>query len=125
MCEFFYRTSSSLKRSLKGVNFVALDSEVLCDQMTEMSSSAHFPFGLPCNLFEMPWRIMLFALLTRLLDYGCLTEAKHTFIPICISLNILLSKLGSVVHCELSWHSEAAYDLLLEEFFDSLRGYCG
>ena len=48
------KIASSPKRSLKGVNFVALDSEVLCDQMTEVSSSAHFPLGLPCNLFEMP-----------------------------------------------------------------------
>ena len=46
--------ASSSKRSLKGVNFIALDSEVLCDQMTEVSSSTHFPLGLPCNLFEMP-----------------------------------------------------------------------
>ena len=77
------RTASSSKRSLKGVNFVALESEVLCDQMTEGSSSAHFPFGLPCNLFEMPWRIVSFALSMRPLDCGCLTEVKHTFIPIC------------------------------------------
>ena len=34
-------------------------------------------------------------------------------------------KLGSVVYCEFSWHFEAAYDLLPEAFFDSLRGYCG
>ena len=40
-------------------------------------------------------------------------------------LEHLVVKLGSVVHCELSWHFETAYDLLLEEFFDSLRGYCG
>ena len=47
------RTTSSPKRSMKGVNFVALDLEVLCDQMTEVRSSTHFPLGLPCNLFEM------------------------------------------------------------------------
>jgi len=76
------RTASSSKTSLKGVNFVALDSKVLCDQMTEVTSSAHFPFGLPCNLFEMPWRIMPFALSTRPLDCGCLTKAKQTFVPI-------------------------------------------
>ena len=29
-------------------------------------------------------------------------------------------KLGSVVYSEFSWHSKAAYDLLLEESFDSL-----
>jgi hypothetical protein len=50
------------------VNFVALDSEVLCDHMIEVSSSAHFPLGLPCNLLEMPWRIKSFALSTRPLD---------------------------------------------------------
>jgi len=37
--------ASSPKSSLKGVNFVALDSEVLCDHMTEVSSSAHFLLG--------------------------------------------------------------------------------
>jgi hypothetical protein len=75
------------------MNFVALGSEVLCDQMTEVSSSTHFPLGLPCNLFEMSWRIMPFSLLTRPLDYGCLTEAKQTFVSICkqTSLNTLLS----------------------------------
>ena len=76
------KTASSPKRSLTGVNFVALDSEVLCDHMIEVSSSTHFPLGMPCNLFEMPWRIMLFALLTRPLDCGCLTKAKQTFFPI-------------------------------------------
>ena len=87
------RMASSLKRSLNRVNFVALDSEVLCDHMTEVSSSAHFPLGLPCNLLEMPWRIISFALSTRPLDWGCLTEVKHSFVPICIqnSLNTLLS----------------------------------
>ena len=72
----FDRTASSPKRSLNGVNFVALDSEVLCDQMTEVRSFAHFHLGLPCNLFEMRWRIMPFALSMRPLDCGCLTEAK-------------------------------------------------
>ena len=67
------RTASSLKRGLKGVNFVALDLEVLCDQVTEVSSSAHLPLGLPCNLFEMAWRIMSFALSMRPLDCGCPT----------------------------------------------------
>ena len=33
-------------------------------------------------------------------------------------------ELGSIVYYEFSWHSEAAYDLLLEESFDYLRGYC-
>ena len=90
----FGGTASSPKRSMKGVNFVALDLEVLCYQMTEVSSSAHFPLGLPCNLFEMPWRIMPFALPTRPLDCGCLTKAKHTFILICKqnSLNASLLK---------------------------------
>ena len=48
------RMASSPKRSLNGVYFVALDSKVLCDHITDVTSSAHFPFGLPCNLFEMP-----------------------------------------------------------------------
>ena len=78
------RMASSPKRSLKGVNFVALDSEVLCDHMSEVSSSTHFSLGLSCNLLEMPWRIIPFALSTRPLDWGCLTEAKHSFVPICI-----------------------------------------
>ena len=76
--------ASSPKRSLKGVNFVALDSEVLCEHMTEVSSSAHFPLGLPCNILEMPWRIIPFALSTTPLDGGCLIEAKHSFVPIYI-----------------------------------------
>ena len=33
-------------------------------------------------------------------------------------------ELGSVVYCDFSWHSKVAYDLLLEESFDSLQGYC-
>jgi hypothetical protein len=41
---------------------------VLWDHMTEVTSPAHFSFGLPCNLFQMPCRIMLFALSMRLLD---------------------------------------------------------
>jgi hypothetical protein len=62
------KTASSPKRSLKGVNFVALDSEVLCDHTIEVSSSAHFPFGLPCSHLEMPWSIMSFALSMSPLD---------------------------------------------------------
>ena len=81
------RTASSPKRSLMGVNLVALESEVLCEL------SIHLPLGLPCNLFEMPWRIMPFALSTRPLDCGCLTKAKQTFVLIYKqnSLNTLLS----------------------------------
>ena len=87
------RMASLAKRRLKGVNLVALDSEVLCDHMTEVSSSAHFLLGLPCNFFEMPWRIMPFAVSTRSLECGCLTEARQTFVPICKqnSLNTSLS----------------------------------
>ena len=83
----FGRTASSPKRSLMGVNLVALESEVLCEL------SIHLPLGLPCNLFEMPWRIMLFAVSMRPLGCGCLTEARQTFVPICKqnSLNTSLS----------------------------------
>jgi uncharacterized membrane protein len=62
------RTTSSPKSNLNGLNLVALDSEVLWDQMTEVSSLAHLPLGLPCNLLEMPSRIMPFALSTRPFD---------------------------------------------------------
>ena len=82
LCVSSFGRTTSPKRSLKGVNFVALDLEVFCDQMTKVSSSVHLPLGLPCNLFEMPWRIMLFALSTRPLDCGCLTKANQTFFPI-------------------------------------------
>ena len=63
----------SPKRSLKGVDFVALDSEVLCDQMMEVSFFAHFPLVCHVIFFEMPWRIMSFALSMRPLDCGCPT----------------------------------------------------
>ena len=77
------KTASSPNKSLKGVNLVALDSEVLCDHMTAVSWSAHFPFGLPCSFLKMPWRMIPLALLTRLLDYGSLTDAKQIFVLIC------------------------------------------
>jgi hypothetical protein len=68
---------------LKGVNLVALDLEVLCDHSTDVISSTHFPFGLPCSFLEMPWRMIPLALLTRPLDCRCLTDVKQIFVPIC------------------------------------------
>src|SRR6185503_15247857 len=38
-------TASSPYRSLNGVNFVVLDSVVLCDKITLDNLSIHFPFG--------------------------------------------------------------------------------
>lgn len=86
--------ASLLNRSLKGVNFVALDSEVLCDHNTIVSSSAHFPFGLSCNFLEMPWRMILLARSTRPLDWGCLTKAKQMFMPSCWPNSLKRSQLN-------------------------------
>jgi hypothetical protein len=75
-------TASSPNRSLKGVHLVALLSDVLCDHVTEVSSSAHLSFGLPWSFLEMPWRMMSFALSTSPFDCGSLTDAKHILVPI-------------------------------------------
>ena len=85
------------------MNFVALNSVALCDHMTEVSSSTHFPLGLPCNLLEMPWRITSFALLMRTLIEGVLpSEAQLCSYLHTELLEYFVVKLGSVVYYEFS-----------------------
>src|SRR6185436_11974722 len=38
-------TASSPYKSFNGVNFIVLDSVILCDQNTLVNSSIHIPFG--------------------------------------------------------------------------------
>jgi hypothetical protein len=55
--------ASAPYNSLNGVNLVALDSVVLCDQMTLDNSSAHFPFFWSKRHFfiaEKIWPLALF-----------------------------------------------------------------
>ena len=69
----FDRTASSPKRSLKGVNL--LPSTRRC-YVTKWLKWAPLPIFLwVCHVifFEMPWRIMSFALSMRPLDCGCPT----------------------------------------------------
>ena len=63
------------------MNFVALDSVVLCDQITFGSSSTHLPFGCSVMFFMIPEKMIPFALSTIPFDYGWYTEAKHNLVP--------------------------------------------
>src|SRR6185503_3881449 len=67
--------------SLNGVNLVVLDSDVLWDQMTFGSSSAHLPFFRSNSHFLMLPKMIPLALSTAPLDCGWYTEAKITFVP--------------------------------------------
>ena len=62
--------SSAPYSSLEGVDFVALDAEVLGDQITFGSSSAHFPFFWSKRYFLMLVKIIPLALSTASLDWG-------------------------------------------------------
>jgi hypothetical protein len=73
--------ASSPYRYLKGVNPMDLETKVLWFYTTLISSSGLFPFGrLKCDLI-IPSRIIPFALSTKPLDFGCLTDAKYMFVP--------------------------------------------
>ena len=61
--------------------FVDLDTIVLCGQTTFGNSSTHFPLGSPTRHFEIPVHMIPFALSIAPFDYGCLTKAKHSWIP--------------------------------------------
>ena len=74
-------TASSPYSNLNGVNFVALDAIVLCDQMTLESSSTHLPSGSSVMFFLMPVNMMPSALFSAPLDRGWYTEAKHKMVP--------------------------------------------
>src|SRR6185503_15672571 len=62
--------ASTSYNNLNGVNFVALHSVVLWDQMTFGSSSTHFPFFRSNKHFLMALKIMPLALSTTPLDSG-------------------------------------------------------
>jgi hypothetical protein len=72
---------SSPYRSLKGENFVVLDSVVLCDQMTLGNSSVHFPLGMSVMFFFIPVKIIPLARSTAPFDCGWYTKAKHNLVP--------------------------------------------
>jgi hypothetical protein len=55
---------------------------VLWLHTTLISSSGHFPLGWLKISFIIPVIIISFALSTRPLDSGCLTDAKWIFVPI-------------------------------------------
>ena len=87
--------------SLKGVNFVARDSVVLCDQMTFGSSSTHLPFG------RFDGSVELRVVHRREAQLGS-------------QLRIELSEGGAiellvVVNSDLLREAEAAYNILPEE----------
>ena len=63
------------------MNLVALDSVVLCDQITFGSSSTHLPFGYSVMFFLTPEKVIPFALSIAPLDCGWYTEAKHNLVP--------------------------------------------
>jgi hypothetical protein len=63
-----------LYRSLKGVNHVDLDTEVLWFHTTLINSSGHFPFGRFKSDLMIPNKIMSFSLSTSPLDSRCLTD---------------------------------------------------
>ena len=73
--------ASSPYNNLNGIKFVDLDTVVLCAQTTFSNSSTHFPLGSPTRHFEIPVHMIPFALSTAPFDCGCLTEAKHSWIP--------------------------------------------
>lgn len=74
-------SSSSLKKSLKGVNPVDQDIEVLWFQTTLINSLGYLPFSNTTKDFEIPNKMMAFALSTNPLDFGCLTDAKCIVLP--------------------------------------------
>ena len=87
--------------SVKGVNFVARDSVVLCDQMAFGSSSTHLPFG------PFDGSVELRVVHRREAQLGS-------------QLRIELSKGGAiellvVVNSDLLREAEAAYNILPEE----------
>jgi len=69
-------TASSPYKSLNGVNFVVLDSVVLCDQITLVNSSIHFPFGNSVIFFFMPAKIMPLALSTAPFDLRVIDRSE-------------------------------------------------
>lgn len=71
---FLCKIVSSPNKSLNGVNLVALDLEISCDQTTTMSSSGHFPFGSMNHFMAMPNRMMSFASSTKPFDSGSLKD---------------------------------------------------
>lgn len=84
--------------NLKGVNLVALDSVVLCDQTTIGRSSIHFPFWWLNNIFLIVENMIPLALSTAPFDWGWQTEGyltlvylvlrntKHIIVLLCILL---------------------------------------
>jgi hypothetical protein len=54
-----------------GVKLVALDTMVLCEQITFSNSSIHFPFFSSYKHFLIPENISLFALSIATLACGC------------------------------------------------------
>jgi hypothetical protein len=59
---------SSPYNNLKGVNFVALQTEVLWLHTTLGNSSVHLPFDWSSNIFFIAENINVFAFSTSLLD---------------------------------------------------------
>jgi hypothetical protein len=74
-------TGSSPYKSLKGVNFVALQTEVLWLHIALGSSSAHLPFGWSSSIFLIAVNITAFAFSTALFDCGWHTDVKAASTP--------------------------------------------
>jgi hypothetical protein len=72
----------SLNKSLNGVNPVDLETTVLWFHPTFTNLCVHLPFSRLKIDFIIPVMMIPFARSTKLLDFGCLTDAKCIFIPI-------------------------------------------
>jgi hypothetical protein len=90
---------------------VALDTVVLCDQITFGNSSVHFPFLLNKHLL-IPENTKPFALSTAPLDCGWYTEENFEGITI---------ELFPIIHSQFSWNPESANYVLPEEFLNCWR----
>jgi hypothetical protein len=69
-------TGSSPYSNLKGVNFVALQTEVLWLHTALSNSSTYLPFGWSSNIFFMAVNISAFAFSTTPLDWGWYADVK-------------------------------------------------
>jgi hypothetical protein len=74
--------ASSPNKSLNGVNPVDLETTVLWFYTTFTSSSGHILCGRLKIDSIIPVMMIPFARSTKLLDSGCLTNAKCIFVPI-------------------------------------------
>lgn len=110
--------------NLNGVNFVVLDSVMLCDHITLGNSSGHFPLANPMIFCLMLVNIIPLALSAAPLDCGRYTKVKHNIVPKWEKiLELYAIKLLSIVYCQLIWDTKSTHHIMPKEYLYLLRGY--